>query len=178
MSALATKPVERKSSSGSEQRDFDRQPFSASLELFDLERGTSVLVARTSDLSAGGCYVDSMSNLSPGSQFRLRISHADKIMEAVCMVAYGSPNNGFGISFVYMSPQDQKTLHLWLCDLRGELHTIPSFNEGTGAEMQFQRSEREILTDLISLLLNRGIIAVGDGTRLLRELSAHCHPKP
>ncbi len=178
MSALPNvleKPVvQGESAASAEQRDSERRPFIASIELFDLERGTSVLAGRTSDLSSGGCYVDSMNSIPSGSQVRVRIEHSGKILEAVGAVAYSSAGNGFGISFVYMSPQDQRTLTQWLRDLRGELSPVPA-SEEQAAGPQFQRSEREILTDLVSLLLKRGVLPVGDGTRLLRELAAFCH---
>lgn len=157
-----------------EQRDSERRPFIAAIELFDLERGSSVLTGRTSDLSSGGCYVDCMNAIPLGAQFRVRIEHSGKILEALGAVVYSSAGNGFGISFVYMSPQDQRTLHQWLRDLRGELARVPAY-EDPPVGPQFQRSEREILTELVSLLLRRGVLPVGDGTRLLRELAAFCH---
>jgi hypothetical protein len=160
--------------SASEQRDSERRSFIASIELFDLERGGSVLSGRTSDLSSGGCYVDCMSAIPLGSQFRVRIEHSGKILEAVGAVAYSSTCNGFGISFVYMSPQDQRTLNLWLRDLRGESAPVPNYHEMSD-QPQFQRTEREILTELVSLLLKRGLLTVGDGNRLLRDLAAFCH---
>jgi len=167
-------PPAENSGPGSDQRDSERRPFIAAIELFDLERGSSVLSGRTSDLSSGGCYVDCMNAVPLNTQFRVRIEHSGRILETVGAVAYSSPGNGFGISFVYMSPQDQRTLNQWLRDLRGEIAPVPAYQE-QAVGPQFERSEREILTELVSLLLRRGVLPVGDGNRLLRELAAFCH---
>lgn len=163
-----------KSATPSDQRDSERRSFIASIELFDLERGVSVLSGRTSDLSSGGCYVDCLNSIPLNTQLRVRIEHSGQILEAVGAVAYASAGNGFGISFVYMSPQDLRILNQWLRDLRGEVTPVPAHQEAS-AELHFQRSEREILTEVVSILLKRGVLSVGDGTRLLRELAAFCH---
>ena len=177
MSALSVKQLEmvetKPAEAGGEHRDAKRWPFIASIEFFDLERGGSVISGRTSDLSSGGCYVDCMSPIPLNSQFRVRIEHSGKVMEAVGTVVYSQPGNGLGISFTYMAVQDQRILNQWLRDLRGESSPVPVDVQGASGT-QFERSEREVLAELVSLLLKRGVLTVGDGNRLLRELSSYC----
>lgn len=166
-----------------EKRDSQRRPFIATIQLFDLRSGETMLCGRTSDLSAGGCYVDCMNVVPADSQYRIRIQHAGRSLEAVGAAAYATGVNGFGLSFVYMSPQDLQMLNEWLCELRGEAPPWPmpsppeSAAQPPQTRMQFQRDERTILTDLVSMLVKRGVLPAGDGNRLLRDLAAFCDPE-
>lgn len=157
------------------QRDCERSPFIADIEFFDIDRGGTVLVGRTSDLSCGGCYVDCLCPVPLDAQFRARIAHGGQAIEAVALVVYSQPGSGVGVSFTYMAPQHRSILDGWLCQLRGEAGPVLASPGGTRTQ-PFERSEREILADLVALLLRRGVLSIGDGNRLLRELSSFAHP--
>lgn len=158
-----------------DQRDCERSSFIADIEFFDIDRGGTVLVGRTSDLSCGGCYVDCLCPVPLDAQFRVRIAHDGQAIEAVGLVVYSQPGSGVGVSFTYMAPQHRSILDGWLCQLRGEAGPVRVSAEGARAQ-QVQRPEREVLADLVALLLRRGVLSLGDGNRLLRELSSFAHP--
>ncbi len=158
-----------------DQRDCERSPFIADIEFFDIDRGGTVLVGRTSDLSCGGCYVDCLCPVPLDAQFRVRIAHDGQTIEAVGLVVYSQPGSGVGISFTYMAPLHRGILDGWLCRLRGEAGPVRVSAEGARTQ-QVQRPEREVLADLVALLLRRGVLSLGDGNRLLRELSSFAHP--
>jgi hypothetical protein len=73
--------------------------------------GTGQLNARTSDLSLGGCFIDSVVRVAEGEQirFRLRLPDGDWL-QLIGVVAYTYPNIGFGLRFVDMSAEAQSKL--------------------------------------------------------------------
>ena len=67
--------------------------------------------ARTSDLSTGGCFVDSFAAANVGEQihFKLQIPNGDW-MELDGEVTYAYPNVGFGLRFINLSESDKEKL--------------------------------------------------------------------
>jgi hypothetical protein len=70
--------------------------------------------ARTSDLSTGGCFVDTIGEASEGDVivFRLQLPSGEW-MEIEGEVTFSSPRVGFGVRFTNMSESDRKKLD-WL----------------------------------------------------------------
>jgi hypothetical protein len=56
-------------------------------------------MARTSDVSRTGCYVDSLNPLPRGSQVRLRLQREQENFETDARVVYVSPGLGMGLMF-------------------------------------------------------------------------------
>ena len=70
--------------------------------------------ARTGDISAGGCFLDTIGQVSVGEtvNFKLRLPSGEWIaLEG--KVTYAYPNMGFGVRFTNMSEADRKRLE-WL----------------------------------------------------------------
>lgn len=63
--------------------------------------GTGQLNSRTSDISLGGCFVDSVGHVAEGEKIRFRIRLPDgEWVQIGAVVAYTHPNIGFGVRFV------------------------------------------------------------------------------
>lgn len=90
-----------------EQRDQPRVPVFLDVAW----EGTGQLTARTSDLSLGGCFIDTVSRVTEGEtvRFRLRMPDGDWL-QLMGVVAYTYPNIGFGLRFVDMSTEAQSKL--------------------------------------------------------------------
>jgi uncharacterized protein (TIGR02266 family) len=73
--------------------------------------GTGQLTARTSDLSLGGCFIDTVSRVSEGEvvRFRLRMPEGDWLQLAG-VVMYVHSNIGFGLRFVDLSAEAKSKL--------------------------------------------------------------------
>ena len=67
--------------------------------------------ARTSDLSTGGCFVDTIAAANVGEEipFKLQIPNGEW-MELVGEVTYSYPNVGFGLRFIHLSESDKEKL--------------------------------------------------------------------
>jgi len=96
-----------------ERRRSVRHPFIASAEVEQLAVG-SRLPSRISDLSVGGCYVDTVNPFPGGTQVRVRIFSAKQQFEAPATVVYSHPHLGMGLHFGELAPEHQATLRQWL----------------------------------------------------------------
>ena len=71
--------------------------------------------ARVSDLSEGGCYLDSMGDATPGEilTLKLRLPNRDWL-ELTGEVAHHTPPLGFGIRFVDLTDEKLETLRAFI----------------------------------------------------------------
>lgn len=69
--------------------------------------------ARTSDISVGGCFVDSIGQVAVGEiiSFRLQLP-AGEWLDVLGEVTYRLPPTGFGVRFTNLSDADQKRLEV------------------------------------------------------------------
>jgi len=75
--------------------------------------------ARITDLSEGGCYVDTLGEAQVGEILclKLQLQNGDWL-ELTGEVAHQMPPLGFGIRFVNLNSKQLETLHSALADLR------------------------------------------------------------
>lgn len=68
------------------------------------------LNARTSDVSRGGCYIDTLQPLETGSAVLVRLTQKQEVFEAQATVVYVSPGLGMGLRFHEPLPAAQLAL--------------------------------------------------------------------
>ena len=96
-----------------ERRQAPRYPFIASAEVLAEHAGTR-LAARISDISASGCYVDTINPLVDGTAVRLKILTESHVFEAPATVVYSVAHLGMGLKFGEVLPNAQGVLENWL----------------------------------------------------------------
>ena len=96
-----------------ERRRAPRIPFIASAEVL-AESASTRLAARISDISATGCYVDTINPLVDGTAVRLKILTATRVFEAPATVVYSHTHLGMGLMFGEVLPNSQDVLQNWL----------------------------------------------------------------
>jgi len=96
-----------------EQRNEPRYPFVAQVVVVD-ERSGARISARISDLSLGGCYVDTLNPFPLGTTVRLRIHKNDQIFDARASTASSHTGSGMGLLFGEMTPEQRSMLAGWL----------------------------------------------------------------
>ena len=96
-----------------ERRSSPRFPFIASVEVLEENNGLW-LSARISDISATGCYVDTINPLPGGTPVRVKIFNETQSFEAAATVAYSVALLGMGLSFGEVRPSSLDVLQTWL----------------------------------------------------------------
>ncbi|HXN51599.1 MAG TPA: PilZ domain-containing protein [Candidatus Acidoferrum sp.] len=100
----------------SERRQAPRYPFIAEAEVTEIASDTK-LVAKTSDLSVGGCFLDMLNPSPQGTDVRVRISHQGATFTALGRVAFILPNMGMGVTFTSVEQDQQAILQKWISNL-------------------------------------------------------------
>ncbi len=94
-----------------------RYAFQANIELTDVPSETQIR-ERTSDLSLFGCHVKTLKPLAPGTRVSIKIAHRSVNFQALGRVVYARSNEGMGIVFTSIQPNDQLVLDKWIAELR------------------------------------------------------------
>jgi c-di-GMP-binding flagellar brake protein YcgR len=74
--------------------------------------------ARTSDISLGGCYLDTMNPFHEGTPLRVRITHHGQSIDANARVVHSRPNVGMGLRFEQVDSRQVPILDRWIEDLQ------------------------------------------------------------
>ena len=155
-----------------ERRKNPRYMFTTSAEIIEIHSGT-LTKARTSDLSAGGCFVDSPSPFSVGTAVRIRLTKEKITFDARAQVTYSLAGSGMGLMFTDIQPAQLRKLERWLGELSGDL--LPE-TEGLEQEEQAPVEEKltekglYVLNELIIALMRKGVLNEEDGRNMLRKL--------
>ena len=94
-----------------------RFPFTANIELTDMETETEIL-GRTTDVSLYGCRVKTQKPFSTGAKVWIKIAHGGANFVAVGRVASAVLNGEMGIVFTKIEQNDQSVLDKWIAELR------------------------------------------------------------
>lgn len=154
-----------------EQRHAIRYPFTATAEVVELRSQTRVL-GRSSDLSLGGCYVDTFSPLAVGAIVRVRLEREQRLFEAMATVSNAHLSMGMGLAFTKIDPEHQAILQVWVAELSGERSAEPAAKatEPESGVPPTLLNLQQVLNDLINLLVRKKIINENEGTSLLRKI--------
>jgi hypothetical protein len=169
----AEAPAEREEHRQHERRRSLRYPVSASLEAVELQ-SKARFNGRISDLSLGGCYVDTMSTCPAGSVLKIRITSEGKLFETRARVIVSSAGMGMSLMFTETESEQFATLEGWIRELSGELvpsePELPQVESRQSAEPASNIAQVEALNELISELMRTGVLSDLKGKALLRKL--------
>ena len=164
-------PKESRTGDGSERRATARFPFTATAEVFELCSQTRI-AGRSSDLGPNGCYVDSISPFSEGTAVRLCLENGSRKFEAMARITYCHPSMGMGMMFTEIKPENLRVLQTWIAELSGQ--TPPDFDAAPGESEASMSAEmvtlRQVLNELIILMVRKKHISENEGAGLLRQM--------
>ena len=154
-----------------ERRAAPRFPFTAAAEIFEIGSQGRV-TGRSSDLSPNGCYIDTMSPYTAGTAVRIRLKHGLHQFEAIAAVRYSLLSMGMGLEFTEISPENQAVLRRWMAELRGEPspEAVAPAIEPEISTAPAVGNLRQVVNELINLLIRKKIITENEGTALLRRM--------
>ena len=92
----------------SERRIYPRYRCSGAADI--LQNGKLWGWGKVSDISRGGCYLETDQTLPVGTEAQLRLTIADTLLDIDGMVASATPVVGMGIDFVTVSPEQENKL--------------------------------------------------------------------
>ena len=96
------------------ERKSPRFPFIASAQLIET-RTEARLIARMSDLSREGCYLDMLNPLPTGTRLKINVTHQNQQLDAVGRVVHSELNVGMGIQFEEVG--QRSVMDTWLAQL-------------------------------------------------------------
>jgi len=166
--------------SGAERRTAPRYPFSAAAEVIDLKSKARV-TGRSSDLGAGGCYVDTISPFAVGTSVSVRLEHNQRTFETSAVVTYALSSMGMGISFTGTSSEHRAVLRAWIAELSGEPQAASEpapisemvatlTEEDQDDALKTISNVRQAMNEFINLMIRKKIISEKEGAGLLRQL--------
>jgi PilZ domain len=97
----------------SDRRREPRFSFVAYAEVEEENSGMRIK-SRISDLSLGGCYVDTIHPLPYGTRVHVKILTEQKSFQAPATVVYSVAHLGMGLVFRDVQPDSLTTLHGWV----------------------------------------------------------------
>ena len=101
-----------------DRRRSPRYPLIADAEVTEIPTDTK-LSAKTSDLSAGGCFLDMLNPSPEGTEIVVSISRGDSTFAARGKVVFVFPNMGMGVMFTNVPASQQAILEKWLAEISG-----------------------------------------------------------
>lgn len=149
-----------------------RLPFTAAVTALEPASLTEI-EAHTTDLSVGGCYVDTMSPFPAETEVHLRLTNNGKSFHTKARVVYSQPGVGMGLLFSDIAPAQRSVLKRWLSDLRGEsLPELPIVENDARAHggLVSENDERNATGDLVVLLTQKHVLTEDEGETILRRL--------
>jgi hypothetical protein len=157
-----------------ERRKHPRHPFTATVEAFDPVTKLRIK-GRTSDLSRGGCYVDTISPFGIGTFAKVRITRDNKAFDVEARVVYSQASMGMGLMFTALLPEKSGVIDRWIGEVTGEIleDSEAGFDPSEQSEADATKLKDEqqfVLNDLVITLMRKGILAESEGKEMLKKL--------
>ncbi len=157
----------------SERRQHARYSFSASAEAVHVEADTR-LEGRVSDLSRGGCYIDTINPFPIGATVNLRISKDEMIFVAEARVFYAVIGMGMGMGFLKIEDEQVPILERWLAQFgEGQMpeEATPLRAPSSGPAGVSGVEATYVLNELIVSLMRKRVLTEAEGKAMLRRLA-------
>ena len=151
----------------SERRGGDRHLVIASAEIVELSSGAR-FSTRTTDLSPGGCFVDTLTPFPVGSQVRVTIFRGNSHFETRGSVVYSQQGLGMGIAFGELDPKHKASLDAWISELTGGRVVIPESKQ-QAPRLKEVASDRAALIRLVQLLISKGVLSEAEGSSIFHD---------
>jgi hypothetical protein len=155
-----------------EHRRHTRFPLTAFVEA--LEPKSDVQISgRSSDVSLGGCYVDTLNPFPEGTVIRIRLTKENLSFEANAKVAFSQIGMGMGVAFVSAERDQFQIYERWINELSGNASPAPnvlSRQQGNGDGTDLHEELSYVLNELVIALMRRGILTEAEGKGMLKRL--------
>jgi len=159
-----------KETATAERRDAQRYAFVCPVEVIDVG-GSTMISARTSDLSLHGCYIDTLNPLPKGTRVRLQLNKNNQRLELRAEVTACHPG-GMGVVFEQLSPAQQGMVARWLESTFASAEVpFRAARSGAAAEDDPKKKTRFAFR-LVEILKRKGVLTHSEAAELLRDLDS------
>jgi hypothetical protein len=156
-----------------EQRLCARYPVSVSVEGVEF-RSKAHFTGRVSDLSMGGCYVDTMTALPVGASLKVRLVHENQAFETKARVVTSSDGMGMSLLFTGIEREQFDVLVAWIGEFSGEAPPcepeLPEIKAHQLADHGSNIAQSAALNELIVELMRTRVLSDLKGRALLQKL--------
>jgi len=158
-----------------ERRRHARYPFTSAAEVIVRDSQTQIQ-GRTSDISRGGCFLDTSSCFPAGSMVTVRLSKGNRRFEADAQVVYSLIGMGMGVKFTAVDSEQLGTVEKWVAELSGEALPEPETAQAGSPDESFAHEtpaseEYIVLNELVMELMKQGILSNAKCKAMLEKLS-------
>ena len=175
--SVTINPDMKRSNDKLRRRSQRRQHFTASALVLE-PKSETLLRARTADLGADGCFIDTLNPFATGTAVKVRIEKSGACFEAWARVVYSLESMGMGLAFHPVGPEQLWVLHEWLGDASGVLApevSLPAIEGEPAVKLQATEARKqdllcEALNDLVQDFMARGLISGDKGQAILQKL--------
>jgi hypothetical protein len=151
-----------------ERRSGLRHAFVVTAEAEELATATK-LPARISDLSAYGCYLDTLNPFSSGTRIRIHFKKGNETFQLVGVVVYSHEGMGMGVSFTAVNPGAQEAIQKWLTETEDgrPFQTRTNSEQDPLLEPINDRGSAEQIERLVRVLVKKGVLTQEEAQILL-----------
>jgi hypothetical protein len=133
------------------------------------------LTGRATDLSNGGCYVDTMSPFPVRTAVLIRLTSEGRSFQGRARVVYENAGMGMGLAFVELGPEQAACVQEWVRELSGEapLENISKTSFGFAAPETVVKATdvREVVATLVKLLAKKKFLTHAEAAEIQKQLS-------
>ena len=165
MSELGATPQPAAAPQAGERRRIDRRkharyPVSGGGAEIRQQGVDSRIWARLTDISLGGCYLETMSPLPVLTYVNLGLILEEQHLNAKGQVVVAHPNFGMGIQFIDMSAADRKMLESWLATLAPKVVTPLGRRGGENPARTLDKESAALLVQAVTeFFLNKSALS-------------------
>jgi hypothetical protein len=160
-----------------EKRRHTRFPVSVSAEVIEAKTRARV-TGRATDLGVGGCYIDTLSTFSEGTQVEVLLRSQGRTFHCHALVTYAVTQSavGMGLAFTEAAADEEFTLLDWISSLGVDAPAAPQhkagpeITSGVDTGLEKQRSLKEIIQKLVTLLARKKVLTDSEAVRILSNL--------
>jgi hypothetical protein len=155
-----------------EHRRHTRFPLTTFVEALDPTSNTQIS-GRSSDVSLGGCYVDTLNPFHEGTVIRIRLTKENISFEANAKVVFSQIGMGMGVAFLSAEKDQFQIYQKWINEFSGDASPAPNIldgEQGSGGSNDLHEEQFYVLNELVIALMRKGTLSEVEGKAMLKKL--------
>lgn len=132
---------------------------------------------RATDISVGGCYLDTLSPLPVGTAIYIRLTRGDETFQSKASITYFLTGMGLGLSFMETLADQSAILSRWIAHLSGQpIADTQLASQDMFAPVKQEAAAnasgwREVIGELVKLLATKQVLTEAEATAIRRKIS-------